>query len=325
MRHLCVLIAVFCAISCTGRQQTDLGRLPDTPAARKFRELVEVRKKADYDALRRFYSQNLVVTDEAAIEGNAATDVDMFRRFGPREILAYEVLESTPLRLVLLAQETGSTPSPTAWVRYEIEVTPDASHRISRQQFISFGHQKPDPGKIEIPPPPGFQLSDRKPADPEFPPGEAPWEKPFPVADSVLQSYVGTYDFDPPNNSSMLVTTRNGQLYAQFSGQQEVRIFPKTETRFYADGRVMRWIEFTRDANGKISGLSANSSGFESTDIVDDRRELAADYADYRGNQGRTPNFRQLIFCRTIPCTIARIPRRVHWLRNHRTSLRSRT
>jgi hypothetical protein len=246
------------------QRQADLSKLPDTPAAKRFREQFEVRKTGDYEALRHFYSQTLDPADEKVIIGNASTDVDMFRRFGPRNIFSFEIVESTQLRLVLLVQESGSTSYPNAWVRYEIEVTADPSHKISQQQFISFGLQKPS-SETEIPPPPGFQLNDRKPADPAFPPGKAPWEKPFSVAASVLQSYVGTYDFDSPNNSSMLVTYREGQLYVQFSGQEEVHMFPETETKFYAEGRVMRWIEFARNENGQVTGLVLNSSGFELT------------------------------------------------------------
>jgi hypothetical protein len=203
--------------------------------------------------------------DEGTIVGNAATDADMFRRFGRRNIVAFEVEESTPLRLVLLTEESGSTSYPSAWVRHEIEVTPDEPHKIVRQQDISFGPQKPSAGLTQILPPSGFQFSDRKAPDPAFPTGEAPWEKPFAVATSVMQSYVGTYDFAPPNNTSMVVTYRDGQLYAQLSGQEQVRMFPKTETRFYAEGRVMRWIEFTKSENGQVHGLVANSSGFELT------------------------------------------------------------
>jgi hypothetical protein len=248
-----------------GSQQspTIFSQLPDTPAAVKFREQFEVRKTGDYDALRRFYSENLDAATEDAIVGNAATDVDMFRRFGPSDIVAFEVLESTPFRLVLLVQERGAAPL-ASWVRREIEVTPDGSHKIVRQMYVSFGPQKPSLDATEIPPPPGFQIADRKPPDAAFPPGEAPWEKPFPVATSVLRSYVGTYDFDPPGNSA-LVTYRDEQLYAQVLGQEEVRMFPKTDTRFYAQGRVMRWIEFTKNENGQVTGLVLNSSGFELT------------------------------------------------------------
>src|SRR5262249_50383063 len=117
------------------RRQTDLNQLPDTPAARKFRERYEVQKTGNYEALLRFYSQNLAAADKDAGVGNASTDVDMFRRFGPRNIIAFEVEESTPYRLVLLTQESGSTPYPSAWVRHELEVSPDEPYKISRQQF----------------------------------------------------------------------------------------------------------------------------------------------------------------------------------------------
>jgi hypothetical protein len=63
----------------------------------------------------------------------------------------------------------------------------------------------------------------------------------------------------------MLVTYIEGQLYAQFSGQQETHIFPRTETKFYAESRVMRWIEFAKNENGQVTGLLMNSSGFELT------------------------------------------------------------
>jgi hypothetical protein len=150
-----------------------MAQLPDTPAARKFLEQVDVRKTGDYEALRRFYAQNLLDATEDAIVGNAATDVDMLRRFGPQDIRAFAVVESTPLRLVLIVQESGFTPFPNAWVRHEIEVTADASHKISRQRFISYGSQKPSSANAQILPPPGFQMSDRKPADPAFPRDEA--------------------------------------------------------------------------------------------------------------------------------------------------------
>ena len=107
--------------------------------------------------------------------------------------------------------------------------------------------------------PPGL----RQPPAPAFPPGNSPWEKPFAVSRSVLKSYAGTYDFGPPTGLEMTVTYKGGRLVTQIPGQQKALMFPQWETKFYAKGLVMRWIEFIKDENGKVTELVANSSGIQ--------------------------------------------------------------
>lgn len=78
------------------------------------------------------------------------------------------------------------------------------------------------------------------------------------VSRSVLESYVGTYQFAP--STFMTVTLDGIQLEAQLSGQDALAIFPSSETEFFykaADARV----SFVRDAQGRATTFILHQNG----------------------------------------------------------------
>lgn len=78
------------------------------------------------------------------------------------------------------------------------------------------------------------------------------------LADDVLQQYVGTYPFTPAVSMSIMV--ENGQLISQMTNQGPVPLFAETETRFFPKV-VEATIDFQKDAEGKVTGLTLNQGG----------------------------------------------------------------
>jgi len=78
------------------------------------------------------------------------------------------------------------------------------------------------------------------------------------VPRSVLESYVGTYQFGP---SLLITVTLNGmQLAAQMTDQDALEIFPSSETEFFykvVDARV----SFVRDAQGRVTTFILHQNG----------------------------------------------------------------
>jgi len=78
-----------------------------------------------------------------------------------------------------------------------------------------------------------------------------------PVATATLGSYVGSYTLAPA--VILTVTTVDGKLYAQLTGQTRARLFPKSATDFYY--RIVdAQITFT-SSNGHVSGLVLHQNG----------------------------------------------------------------
>lgn len=75
---------------------------------------------------------------------------------------------------------------------------------------------------------------------------------------AVLPDYVGEYQLGPEFNLS--VTTENGRLFVQASGQGRLEVLPESETTFFS-GDVDAQISFERDADGKVSGLVLHQNG----------------------------------------------------------------
>lgn len=88
---------------------------------------------------------------------------------------------------------------------------------------------------------------------PEFPKAVA-------VAESVLQRYVGVYEFSP--TFAMTVTLEGGGLVSQATGQREIPLFARSETEFFPKV-VDALIRFEKDADGNVTGLVLMQNGRE--------------------------------------------------------------
>lgn len=80
------------------------------------------------------------------------------------------------------------------------------------------------------------------------------------VSEEILKRYVGGYNLFP--NFDIDITTENGKLFAQASGQPNIEIYPETETVFYYKV-VEAKIEFIPDENGKFNNLILFQNGRE--------------------------------------------------------------
>ncbi len=72
------------------------------------------------------------------------------------------------------------------------------------------------------------------------------------VAEDVLETYIGEYQFGP--SFSFFVTLEGGNLFAQATGQGRAAIFPEAETKFFY--RVVEaQLTFTKNDSGAVTGL----------------------------------------------------------------------
>ena len=78
---------------------------------------------------------------------------------------------------------------------------------------------------------------------------------------ATLERYVGTYQLAP--NMVIDVTTDDGALYAQPTGQQKFRLWPESESDFFLK-EVDAQVTFNRDAQGRVTGLVLHQDGHDS-------------------------------------------------------------
>ncbi len=74
---------------------------------------------------------------------------------------------------------------------------------------------------------------------------------------SVLAQYVGTYQLQP--NFDIGIAAENGVLVAHPTGQQEVKLYPESETKFFALFPIE--VEFVKDAQGKVTSMDVHQGG----------------------------------------------------------------
>jgi CubicO group peptidase (beta-lactamase class C family) len=87
----------------------------------------------------------------------------------------------------------------------------------------------------------------------------APARKSITLSEGVLESYVGEYQLPEVNLTFSI--TRNGQrLFIQQTGQRRWGLFASSETEFFMKV-VEANITFTKDENGKITGLILRQKG----------------------------------------------------------------
>ena len=93
------------------------------------------------------------------------------------------------------------------------------------------------------------KLSDKK----------APDEKPsITVATEILETYVGKYELQP--GFIIEVTTTNGQLFAQLTGQAQFEMFAEDEDTFYLKV-VTASIDFNKDESDSVTSLTLHQNG----------------------------------------------------------------
>lgn len=78
------------------------------------------------------------------------------------------------------------------------------------------------------------------------------------VADEVLETYVGEYEFTP--TFSIVVTLEGGTLSGQATGQGKLQMFAESETKFFLKV-VDAQFTFTKDDSGSVTGLILHQNG----------------------------------------------------------------
>ena len=80
------------------------------------------------------------------------------------------------------------------------------------------------------------------------------------VDPAVFGAYVGRYELSPGFIITILV--RDGRLFSQATGQEEVELFPESETRFFLKV-VDAQVEFLKDPAGRVTGLVLDQGGMK--------------------------------------------------------------
>src|SRR5215204_6543130 len=81
-----------------------------------------------------------------------------------------------------------------------------------------------------------------------------------PAAITTLSKYVGTYEVGPGVN--MLIRLIGDHLTTQLTGQQQLPIFPESETKFFLNV-VDAQVEFFTDAGGPVTHAVMYQNGRE--------------------------------------------------------------
>lgn len=75
----------------------------------------------------------------------------------------------------------------------------------------------------------------------------------------VFNDYVGLY-VSESEGVEIDIRQKDGKFYIQLKGQPEFEIFPESKTKFFL--KVFNaWLEFEKDAGGKVTGLTLNHGG----------------------------------------------------------------
>ena len=80
------------------------------------------------------------------------------------------------------------------------------------------------------------------------------------VNPKVLEDYVGEYEFTP--EFAVVVTAKEGRLYAQGTGQPAFELFAKTDSQFFLKD-VEALLHFVKDDEGKVTHLILHQGGGE--------------------------------------------------------------
>ncbi|MDZ7714886.1 MAG: serine hydrolase [Balneolaceae bacterium] len=99
----------------------------------------------------------------------------------------------------------------------------------------------------------GLYLLDRKHKLPEI-------KETISVSRELLKQYTGSYALSPM--FSIEVTLKDGQLFAQATGQQKLPIFPESETIFFYKA-VQAKLEFLKNEQGEINRIKLYQAGRE--------------------------------------------------------------
>ncbi|WP_299885927.1 serine hydrolase [uncultured Lacinutrix sp.] len=78
------------------------------------------------------------------------------------------------------------------------------------------------------------------------------------IAPEILETYVGKYELAP--NFNIVITTKDGHLFAQATGQSQFEIYASDENTFYYKV-VKATIEFSANAEGEIDTMTLFQNG----------------------------------------------------------------
>lgn len=84
------------------------------------------------------------------------------------------------------------------------------------------------------------------------------FKQPAMIPDSVLQTYLGEYELRP--NVILTIYKEGNKVYAKAPTEESLELIPETQTKF-VPRELSAYIEFTKDATGKVNSLIITHSG----------------------------------------------------------------
>ncbi len=86
----------------------------------------------------------------------------------------------------------------------------------------------------------------------------SPYEKPYErkavaLTPSVLEKYIGEYQFDQPK-TTILITYENGKLFQKRNTEPKIEMFAESETKFFLKAEDIQH-RFIKDPNGLVTGM----------------------------------------------------------------------
>lgn len=95
---------------------------------------------------------------------------------------------------------------------------------------------------------------------------------------SVYDDYAGAYELGD-DGIYYFVVSKDGRLFTRVIGQQDIEIFPESETQFFMKALPVQ-VSFIRDADGKVNSLIHHQGGAEITAVRVDGNVAARADAD---------------------------------------------
>jgi hypothetical protein len=87
-------------------------------------------------------------------------------------------------------------------------------------------------------------------------------QKEVKVDPKILDSYAGEYEIAP--TFIIKVTSEDGKLMTQATGQQKFELFPSSETDFYLKV-VSAQVSFIKDGAGNVTAMTLSQNGRKTT------------------------------------------------------------
>lgn len=206
-----------------------------------------------YDGPQRSLAETLMKT---VVEKDVASAVKQYRElkathardyeFGEQELnaLGYQLLQMDRKTDAIEIFKLNVEAYPEGWNTYD---SLGEAYMLNNNKDLAIENYKKS-----------LQLNPKSPSAPAALASLTGAHKEIQVAQKVYDSYAGDYEIAP--NFVLTISSENGKLMAQASGQAKNELFPTAETEFFLKA-VDAQVTFVKDEQGKVSQLILHQNG----------------------------------------------------------------